>query len=114
MSIIEKLRSFHGENGDQNDIYNEVDGILDACKPTGYSVMKVKTELEEGGRWSNWKTTVYKVTENGKEAYFSFDREIPASECQEGMDLSYSFVEVIPKEVTVIQYVVKEGGQINE
>jgi len=111
MSVIEKLRSFHGENGIQNDIYNEIDDILDAYKPAGYSVVKVKVELEEGSRWSNWKTTIYKVTENGEEAYFSFDQEVPATECQEDMDLSYSFHEVVPQEVTTIQYVVKKGTE---
>jgi len=107
MSTIEKLRSFHGANGLQDDICREIDDILDAYKPDRYSVEDIKTELEEGGRWSNWKNTVYKVTENEEEAYFSFDREVPASETQEGMDLSYSFHEVVPQEVTIIQYVVK-------
>jgi hypothetical protein len=111
MSIIENLRSFHGANGLQDDIYHEIDDILGAYKPDGYSIEEIETGFEEGGRWSNWKTVIYKVTENGAEAYFSFGQEIPASECQDGMDLSYDFVEVIPKEVTVIQYVVKKEAE---
>lgn len=111
MSVIEKLRSFHGANGLQDDIYYEIDDLLDVYKPVGYTSKEIETEFEEGGRWSNWKTVIYKVTENGTEAYFSFGQEVPASECQEGMDLSYDFVEVIPKEVTVIQYVVKKGDE---
>ena len=114
MSIIEKLRSFHKANGLQDDVYREIDGILGAYKPDGYAAKDIKTEFEEGGRWSNWKNTIYKVTEGNEEAYFSFDQEIPASETQEGIDLSYSFYEVVPQEVTVIQYIVKRGGPTNE
>jgi hypothetical protein len=111
MSIIEKLRGFRRANGNMDDTYYEIDDILGAYKPDGYSVKDIKTEFEEGSRWSNWKKTVFKVTENGEEAYFSFDREVPASECQEGMDLFYFFYEVVPQEVKVMHYVVKKEAE---
>ncbi len=111
MSIIEKLRELCGGNGHIDETFHEIDGILDAYKPNGYTAKDIKTEFDEGGRWSNWKTTIYKVTEGDDEAYFSFDREVPATECQEGMDLSYSFYEVVPQEVTIIQYVAKKEDE---
>lgn len=33
--------------------------------------------------------------------------ETPATESQDGMDLSYHFHEVIPKEITIIKYIAK-------
>ncbi|SER88149.1 hypothetical protein [Psychrobacillus sp. OK032] len=108
--IIEELRKLHGAEGeDTNDEYFEIDDILDAYKPEGYTSKVVDTIFEEGGRWSNYETKIFEVVEGDETAYFELFREVPASETQEGQDSQWSFGEVEPKEVTVIQYVAKEG-----
>jgi hypothetical protein len=107
-NVIEKLRELSGTEGvNWDDAYEEIDSIIDAYKPKGYTVYRVYHEFEEGGRWYNIETDVYKVEQNGEVAYFELWREVPASEIQEGMDLSYGFYEVVPSEVTVIRYLRK-------
>jgi len=106
MSIIETLRKFDGTEGDTRDEeYEEIDVVLDAYKPKGYSVKTVDSEFEDGGRWTNTKSEVYEVTEGDNTAYFRLWREVPATEMQEGGDFSFGFDEVRPQEVTVIKYV---------
>lgn len=108
-NVIEKLRELIGDGyagyaGAEK--HREINDILDAYKPEGYEVTTVDTSYEEGGRWSNYETAVDKVTQaDGKVAYFSVRREVPATEMQEGGWLSVNIKEVIPKEVTVTKYV---------
>jgi hypothetical protein len=107
-NVIETLRELDGkEGGIWDDDYDTIDMILDTYNPKGYTVKTVYHDFEEGGRWHNIETDVYKVEQNGEVAYFELWREVPASEMQEGMDLSYGFYEVVPKEVTVIRYLRK-------
>ncbi|WP_149093379.1 hypothetical protein [Paenibacillus terrae] len=110
--VIEKLRELESkvdatrwpQVGD--GIYEEINDILDAYKPEGYEVEEVSEKHGEGGRWTTTVTIVNKVTQaDGKTAYFFLWRERPATEMQEGGDFSYTFGEVVPKEVTVIRYV---------
>lgn len=109
-TVIEKLVALNGSEGsDTNDKYNEIDDILDVYKPEGYASEVVSETFEEGGRWSNYETKVFRVDEAGVSAYFELFTEVPASESQDGQDCSWGFREVEPKEVTVIQYVTKEG-----
>lgn len=101
--FIEKLRAEVGFDGyDYNKVIME--DLMDAYKPEGYEVEEVHEEFEDGGRWSNYRTTVYKVTEGDEVAYFSVCREEPATEMQDGGDFSLSFYEVQPKEKTIIVY----------
>ena len=66
---------------------------------------KVHTEFEDGGRWSNYKTTVYELTaDDGEKAYFQVWKEVPATEMQEGCDFTTSVSEVVPYDVTVTKY----------
>ena len=107
-NYIEQLRKYEGFDGTggyygRSAEVDEIDELLYEAKAT-----EVHSEFEDGGRWSNYETTVWKVEENGKVAYFSICEERPATEMQEGGEFSYQFNEVVPKEVTVIQYV---GGK---
>jgi hypothetical protein len=111
-NVIEKLRELSGTEGENwDEAYKQIDSIIGTYNPKGYTVDHVLSDFEEGGRWYNIKTDVYKVEQNGEVAYFELWREVPASEIQEGMDLSYGFYEVVPREVTVIRYFRKGDAQ---
>lgn len=101
---IEQLRKYDGFDGTtgygRSEEVDEIEDLLYDAKS-----MKVHKDFEDGGRWTNYETTVHKVEENGKVAYFEIGREVPATEVQDGGEFSYSFNEVVPKEVTVIKYV---------
>jgi len=107
-NVIEILRKLDGvEDVNYNKDYEEIENIIEAYKPEGYTVENVHHEFQDGGRWTNIETDVYKIEQNGEVAYFELWREVPATELQDGMDLSWGFCEVVPKEVTVIKYVLK-------
>ncbi|WP_337102370.1 hypothetical protein [Paenibacillus sp. YIM B09110] len=110
MSAITLLRKHVGRQGEVWDAaYEEIDVAFDGyCEGVEYSVEQVDEEYEDGGRWTNYRTKVYRVEEAGEVAYFSLWRELPATEMQDGGDFSYELTEVVPKEVTVIQYVTKK------
>ncbi|RCX22908.1 hypothetical protein DFP94_101497 [Fontibacillus phaseoli] len=112
-NVIEKLRELEAKAntsiysrtvGDAD--WREIDDILDAYNPEGYEVDEVATRYGEGGRWTTREITTYKVTQtDGKTAYFTIDRERPATEMQDGGDFAYEIWEVVPREVTVTKYV---------
>lgn len=113
-SIIEELRDFCGKQGEVwDENYETIDAALDGYMSdkdgfTTYKVEKVDESFEDGGRWTNYRTKVYRITEtDGSVAYFSLWRELPATEIQDGGDFSYELEEVEPKEVTTIRYVTK-------
>lgn len=64
----------------------------------------VDKRFEDGGRWSNFETTIIKITEGEEVAYFLTTEERPATEQQEGGDFTFLFYEVEPIQVTVTQY----------
>lgn len=106
-NVIEKLRELIGEEYEGSawdDTHDNVDAIL-ALKSEGYTSKRVSTTFEDGGRWTNWKTDIYRVEQDGKVAHFSVCREVPATECQDGGDFALNITEVVPQEVTVIEYV---------
>lgn len=108
MSVIEKIRELIGDEYEGqawDEVHEEVDAILDTYNPRGYSVECVDEEFEEGGRWTNYKTNIYRVEQDGQVAHFSIWREVPATECQDGGDFMVAIEEVVPEEVTVIRYV---------
>lgn len=110
VNVIDLLRNYCGADGEVGDnTFRVISDVIHAYKPKGYVVEDVENSFEEGGRWSNYETTVYKVEENKVTAYFRMTEEIPATEMQEGGYFDYSFDEVEPKEVTVIKYVKKEA-----
>jgi len=107
-NYIEQLRKYDGFEGQggyygRSDEVDEIEDLLYGAKAT-----EVHSEFEDGGRWSNYETTVHKVEENGKVAYFSVWQEVPATEMQDGGEFAYSFSEVVPKEVITTVYV---GGK---
>lgn len=103
MSIISKLRNYHGANGFIFDGQYYI--IQELLRSSGGKL--VDKEFKEGGRWTNFKSEVYKITGNNEVAYFKLIKEEPATEIQEGMDCEYDFIEVIPKEVITYEYIPK-------
>ena len=106
-NVIEQLRKFDGHDGywryygssEETETPEIIEDLLYDAKTT-----KVDSSFEEGGRWSNYETTIHKVEEGGEVAYFEEIREVPASESQDGMDLTYQFNEVYPHVVTTTVY----------
>lgn len=104
---IKQLRKFEGHDGywryygsqEETDTPDIIESLLYMAKAT-----EVDSSFEEGGRWSNYETTVNKVEEDGEVAYFEVIREVPGSESQDGMDLTYQFNEVYPHVVTTTIY----------
>jgi hypothetical protein len=107
-NVIEKLRELIGEGYEGeawDETHEEVDALLD-IRRKGYTSENVESTFEDGGRWTNYKTDVYRVTQDGGEvAYFQIGREVPATEMQDGMDFSVTIDEVVPKEVVRVEYV---------
>lgn len=110
-NVIEKLRELEAKVDAQSwtlvggENWREIDDILDAYKPEGYTVEDVHEEHDEGGRWTKTVTTVYKITQvDGKVAHFRLRRDMPATEMQEGGNFTFGFYEVVPRPVTVVQY----------
>lgn len=102
-SVIGELRGFDGYEGlVRDEKAMEIDELLQPNKDFKSEV--VHKEHEEGGRWSNYETKVYAVSEGEEKAYFRVVREVPATESQDGMDLSFEFSEVHPREVTTTIY----------
>jgi hypothetical protein len=106
-NAIEKLRELNGVEGRTwDETYEKIDDLL--CPYNAeYTSTVVHKEFEEGGRWYNIEEEVYRISENDEVAYFELWQHVPASETQEGMDLSYGFYEVVPEEVVAIKYVAK-------
>lgn len=109
MSVIKRIRELNGfsdytghySDSKANDVKEEVEYLLYDAK-----AKEVDNSFAEGGRWSNYESTVYKIEENGETMYVQITEEVPATEQQEGGDFLYEIDEVVPKEVTVIQYVI--------
>lgn len=108
MVAITVLRKHIDKQGEVwDEAYEEVTVVLDRYGE------QVDETYEDGGRWTNYRTTVYRVSESEEVAYFSLWRELPATESQDGGDFSYELSEVVPQEVTVTRYVAKKGGGLN-
>jgi hypothetical protein len=118
MSFIEELRalgSFDGEitgysRRDYDERLDTVEELTDynpRYSKRPYTVKLVEDNIEDHGRWSDYRTRVFKVEEDGEVAYFEYGCERPASEMQEGMDLSYHFQEVVAVPITTFKYVAK-------
>ena len=112
-NVIEKLRELSGIEGSVcDDEFDLLDAILIPFRqPQDYTVECVDSDFEEGGRWHNVESNVFKVEQNGEVAYFELWREVPATELQEGMDFAFGFYEVVPKEVISIRYLRKGDTQ---
>lgn len=104
MNLIEKLRevgsftvdtSYYRRDDENRELYEEL--VYGGGK-------RVHSEFENGGRWSNYETKVYKVTEGEETAYFEVFEEVPATESQEGGDYEADVYEVTPYEVMVVKY----------
>ena len=66
----------------------------------------VHSEYEDGGRWSNYETKVYRFWHNSESVYYQISKEVPATEIQEGGDFGDpEITQVYPKEVTTTIYV---------
>lgn len=108
MSVINRLRELDGfsdftsffSDSKANEVREEVEDLL-----YDSDTEVVDHSFEEGGRWSNYENTVYKVVENGEAMYVRITQEVPATEQQEGGDFLYEIDEVFPREVTKTIYV---------
>lgn len=105
MNIIETIRTSirkHEESGYYGDMQDTVQLIrdLDDHYPEAFEIVHYDTE--DNGRWTNWDVRIKKVIFEGETAYFKVMIEEGKTELQSA---SMEVVEeVIPKEVTVIQY----------
>lgn len=100
---IEKLLAYSGFDGDTSDV--EVEEIEELLYEA--DAQEVDESFTEGSRWSNYRTTVYRVVADepdGREFFFAAHTEVPATEMQDGGDFSYEFNEVYKTEKTVIVY----------
>lgn len=67
---------------------------------------EVHSEYEDGGRWSNYETKVYRFWHNSESVYYQISKEVPATEMQDGGDFGDpEITQVYPKEVTTTIYV---------
>jgi hypothetical protein len=105
MSLIKELRELGRLDGTVDWYSNK--RLPDALEDLEEEGKVIKSEFEDYGRWSNYVTKVYKIEEDGEVAYFEFGMEKPATESQDGMELSYHFLEVKPVEKVIIEYVAK-------
>lgn len=65
----------------------------------------VDESFEDGGRWSNYRTRVFRFWHNSKHIYVSVSEEVPATEMQDGGDFGDPEIEqVYPKEVKTTVY----------
>lgn len=116
MSLIKTLRdlgdfdgttSYYGGRDERLDELEELTSYNPRYSKELYSVKVVHEKFEDQGRWSNYETKVYEVLEDGEIAYFEYGLEVPATESQDGMDCSFHFLEVVPKEIIAVKYVPK-------
>jgi hypothetical protein len=65
----------------------------------------VDETFEDGGRWSNYRTRVFKFYHNREHVYISVSEEIPATEIQDGGDFGDPQIEqVYPHKVETTVY----------
>jgi hypothetical protein len=103
MSNIQRLREI-GSFSASRSWYSDRDERFELIETLLWEAEEVHTEFSDGGRWSNYETTVYKLEEDGEVAYFQTVNERPATESQEGMDCWFEFEEVEPYQVTITKY----------
>lgn len=105
MSAIKRLReigdrslwrSYYSSQNSDRELIEEIEDLL------GDDI--IERDFEEGGRWSNFESEVFKVEEGDEVAYFRVTHEVPATESQEGMDSSYEIEEVEPHQVMTTIY----------
>jgi hypothetical protein len=107
VKAIERLRELTvklGDEADRDEYWVEYEEIEHIFYKFGY---KEDARFEEGGRWSNYRETIYSISAGDAKAYFRFTEEVPASEMQEDMYLSFWLNEVEPVEVKAIEWKTK-------
>jgi len=104
MSNIKRLRSYGHINEYTSGYGGRSERYKDITETLYFDGEVVFEEFEEGGRWSNYLTKVYKIEEDGTVAFFMVVEEVPATESQDGMECDFQFFEVEPYEVTVTKY----------
>ena len=86
---------------------SEIDGMEDGEKAELIEVAgeQVREDFEEGGRWSNYRTRIYKFSYEGEFVFISISDEVPATEMQEGGDFMKPEIEqVFPHKVETTVY----------
>lgn len=108
MNVVEQLKAI-GTISVTKSYYSSLSAELEEKIDTVNEIIEVHgvevfSEFEDGGRWSNYETSVYEVTDGKQVGYFRILKEVPATEMQEGGDFLWEFDEVEPFEVTTTQY----------
>lgn len=102
MDYIAELRKYDGTEEDDvrgSEVYEEIESLLYRAK-----AIEAHKEFEEGGRWYNIEKTVHEVNTSTETAYFEINREVNASESQDGQENAWGFREVYPREITTTIY----------
>jgi hypothetical protein len=75
---------------------------------------EVDETFSEGGRWSNYRTRVFRYYFKSEHVYFKVTEEVPASESQEGGDFGEPDIsQVYPHKVeTTIYKTTKPDGKV--
>lgn len=103
MSLIKRLREVGSFTLDTS-YYGRDDKNLELYEDLTCEGKVVYTRFKDGGRWSNYETKVYEITEGDVTAYFEVSEEVPATENQEGGYFEADVYEVTPYEVKVTKY----------
>lgn len=65
----------------------------------------VDESFEDGGRWSNYQTKVYRFWHESEHVYISVTEEVPATEMQDGGDFGEPTIEqVFPHKIETTVY----------
>lgn len=74
---------------------------------------RVEENFEEGGRWTNYRIRVFRFWHEKEHVYVNITEEVPASESQDGTDLSEpSIDQVYPHKVeTTVYKTTKQGAK---
>lgn len=89
-NLFAKTKEEHKTDAENLSIIDRVELIESAGK-------KEHEEFEEGGRWSNYKTEIYRFYHDKKTIYVRITREVPASELQEGGDFEPPSIDIVEK-----------------
>lgn len=106
--VIERLRELIARlngGGDRDELWNEYDEVAELLNEAGH---EEENRFEKRSRWSNHRVTIYSVDTGGTKTYFMFTEEMPSSEMQDEMPLSFWIEEVEPVEVKTIEWMPRE------
>lgn len=103
MATFEEFMTVDGFDGREGDDINEdFESIEDALYDAG--AVEVHRDFEDGSRWHNVETRVYRIDAAGEERFYAMTRDVPATEMQEGGEFAWAFGRVFQKQKVVTVY----------